>query len=490
MKKFAPAYLFALFCLFAVQGFSQVGNPDPYAMSVTTSVNNNGGGASFIVKAWAPRGVADIQEQVVTVGSPNMGGGTCTAMLYQGLYVLLLNDAGTDWTGWYPVGSTTATTENSRCKIPANSTSKLAVSAWEQWFNVALEFKPLFNGSRPVTAWAANSSWISAQPWINAGSITVNSTSNGTPLPVITLTSSTGNSSSRTLVFTTNYFGATGGSSQFGVTATNTFNTAGACWSYAPQDNPDGILLNDASNGWSAPYSQGPQSNSQCSEVSFSQTGSGTSKIHTITLNFKDAFAGNRYIWGYAANSANQANAPVMLGSLTVTGPGTGDSDVPWSSGTAEVTDIVQTAVDPYSGATLNVPTTARPAAYLEVTSPSGNRVAKLGDQLTITLSNVKPQTQVWIRETCLEDPYAIGGGFCGGGYVGTSTSAGTYTWDTTVAPSGGYLGGHLYTVWVGNWDGSQGPQPDADIIGSIAMWFTNSSGSPSNPEMAAISNQ
>ncbi len=162
---------------------------------------------------------------------------------------------------------------------------------------------------------------------------------------------------------------------------------------------------------------------------------------------------------------------------------------MPGSIGISEITDVVQTTVDPYSGAVLNIPTIARPAPYVELTSPSGNRVAKIGDQLTITLSNVKPQTQVWIRETCLEDPAAIGGGFCTGGYVGMSTSAGTFTWDTIATLIGGALGGHLYTVWVGNWGGS-GTQPDSDVIGSIAMWFTDSSGSPSNPEMAAISNQ
>jgi len=156
-------------------------------------------------------------------------------------------------------------------------------------------------------------------------------------------------------------------------------------------------------------------------------------------------------------------------------------------------TDTFGTAIDNFTGATVDMPSSLRPLPYVEVTTVSHNRVVKANEPIVITLSNVKPNSQVWIAETCAEDPNAIGGSYCIGGFVGYTDQNGQFTWNSIVnTTNGNWLGGHAYTVWVGNWGGSaSGPRPDTDIVGSIIVWITDASGNPAAPAgLAAITNQ
>jgi hypothetical protein len=323
-------------------------------------------------------------------------------------------------------------------------------------------------------------------PWTVVGTFTVGAP----PLPVITMAGPTpgGDSATQTFTFYTNYQGATGGSSQFGITASNSFNGNGGCWSYAPQDNPDGVLLNDAGNGWSAPYSTGLQGNSQCDEVNFSQTGSSTNKTHTITLTFKPSFSGTRYIWGYAANAQNQANAPVLFGALTISVPQyqiigyVKESPATLNPGEVNMSRVT------LSQAGQNLDTMAL-------------RVYQVGDPVTFRIRFGRPNQQVWVQrramrftdgawieEVLCSPTVGISGHEVDGGcLLGYTDATGFFEWNSQILNS--LIGMTTVQFYLGSQTPdpaypttTYGPMNDDNYIGALVYFVIGVSGFPQPP--------
>ena len=168
------------------------------------------------------------------------------------------------------------------------------------------------------------------------------------------------------------------------------------------------------------------------------------------------------------------------MGTWTI--PTTPITGIPGSEGISQIVDITENAIDAFSGATINIPTVTRPMPYAKLVTVSGTGVVKIGEPLTITLSNVKPNTQVWIAETAMGNLDAMSGANVIGGYVGMTSLTGDFVWQTTV---GNWLEGHAYQIWVGNWCGDSqvcGARLDSDIVSTVFTWATNASGVPAAP--------
>ena len=478
-------FLFALLCLLAVQGFSQ----NPSAISVSP---NSGTGAAQTFSVMVTPNTGNPQDiNVVVLDITDGGGRHCNGIFdWHNHAIALYNDANSGLVNnqWMTTGTGTSTGQtNSQCTLTTGG-ANYAFSGSNLVVYFPMAFNSSFAGTKTELVYVSNLSGNgngvqSMGSWIVPGS-------GGSP-SVVSVSPNAGTGLVQTFAVTVS--AADGNPQNLPTVVLDIGDGAGHHCNGNYQQNTSSIALyNDANtnivNGqWMIAGSNATQTNSQCTLTAAGahHTFSGSTITVYFPMTFNVSFAGTKTELVYAADGGGHGIVQNM-GSWTVPNM---NNLVPGSSGTSEVTDVVQTAPDAFSGATVNIPTIARPAAYAELWVPSGTRVAKVGDPMTITLSNVKPNSQVWVTEIAVTDPGVAQGAYTSSGYVGMSDNSGQFIWQTVVSS---WLEAHTYTLWVGYWGGpATGPRPDSDIVASVSLWATDASGNPAAPgALAQLTNQ
>jgi len=482
---------FALCCMFAVQGYSQVGDQHPSGYIVSWTGYDNNSRGHFKIRTFSPKQNQDAQEIVISIGSPSMGQNTCTVMLYQNVYVMLLNNVANDWSGWYGVG-TANSTENGQCIV--TGTSRTVLSIWEQEFDVDITFKQPFNGSRAVSGWSADASWVSAQPWRQNGSFQVNGVSSY-PLPTTELVSMTpgGSSTTQTFTFRSVYQGGAAniGWSWFGVDTGVNWPGANIC-SFAFYPGYYGGLqysiLND--NGQAASYYMlgSPGENGKCKITGTSMSLGGNVATYHITVEAKAGFSGNMVITGFSAKYPNEYGSVLYLGNWTI--PATQDEIIGYvkeSPSTLNPGEVNMSRVT-LSQAGQNLDTMAL-------------RVYHVGDPVTFRIRFGRPNQQVWVQrramrftdgawieEVLCSPTVGISGhevdGAC---LLGYTDSTGFFEWNSQILNSligmttvQFYLGGQATDPAYPTT--TYGPMNDDNYIGALVYFVIGVSGFPQPP--------
>ncbi len=518
MKK-----LILIFITFSLAAYCQIG---PAAPTVTQMSGNSSLGGSyghFEVTCVAAKGLADLQECAGRVGdnSPLL----CHVMLYQQNKILLLNDAGTDWTGWYAPGANSST-ENSACKILASSTSVTVLNGYGLVFKYDAIFKSTLNGVRNVGGFAADANWVSYSGWQPFGTFTVNAAP-----PALVMTSWT----------------PTGGSSNtptFTVTATDTAGYGDIQYIWAQLQNtaagwpstfsvlvyPNAnfmYLLSDDASTWSPGCTIGSNtilSNSQgslnCAQVSVAKAGNTAAFTYLPTLT--NAFAGIKPMIAAVYNNAGAYNL-VNFGNWTI--PTTMQTTGSFGASRDErVISSSLTTIDTLNGQTVYVPTSDHPLTSISITGPAGDdpAVMKFHDMFTVVLRDAKPNSQVWARLISyypdVHDPNGVttvsysppntqGNIICGtyvqdnqtpeysGGWlVGTTDATGYFTMSAQVPALGGgqtvslYVGADSGTVYANSDPPYTCPAYNSsgliqnNYVASVSYWATDANNNPTPP--------
>ncbi len=249
-------------------------------------------------------------------GWPQANG--CNVLVYPGGWVYLGLDNQSSWGNNSKLGDSTypASITNSQCIL--DSVGGSATQSGNVWtFAFTITFKPAFSGTKYMSLGASTGAGAYNPSPSNLGTWT---TTSGTSAPVTSLVSpqAGGTGLSQVFSFSTNYAGSpSGGQTQVGITAANSFNGNNGCWFMGNQNGTAFYLLTDSGSGWMGMNGQGVASNLQCTLSNYSVYVSGTTTTYTFTVTFAPAFAGTRYIWGWSINGNGQYG-PVMYGSWTV----------------------------------------------------------------------------------------------------------------------------------------------------------------------------
>lgn len=489
--------IFALFCLLAVGAYAGI-TTDAVLTSPSPAMS---GTFTFYASSTAGSGTLGTMVMMPSnTTSPSLAGpstvNSCliTFSVQYHFFTLATND-GVGQTSGY--AGTSGTLSNGQCSFPLSS-AQYYVGPNQAEFQLQITFSSSYTGTKYVWVCAYSNNSTPESGWASMNTWSVGYSS--IPIPSLVSPSSGGAGAAQRFTFSVN--DASGWADIAYLVASILpapgWWSAGACPVMLTTADNRQYLLSDAGAQWLGGVvvgTAGTISNSQCSinTATSTVTKSGNVLTYAFDVTFMPAFGGTRYISVFAPNLSGQNNGPYQLGNWTI--PTVNTTTKSHESKHID-TDTFGTTIDNFTGATVDVPSHLRPLPYAAITTVSHNRVVKLGEPIVITLYNVKPSSEVWISETCAEAPDGannVNGAICAGGFVGYTDQTGKFVWSSTAyAGTGNWLGGHIYTIWVGYWGGSgTGPRPDTDIVGSVVTWITDASGNPAAPaSLAAITNQ
>ncbi len=489
MRKYL-LQLFALLCLLAVQGNAQV----PTVQLISPSP---GGSASVQRFTISTTGSDQGWTALMINGSygwPQAYG--CNVLVYPGGWVYLGIDNQSSWGNNSKLGDSAypASITNSQCTLDsAGGSASQSGNVWT--FAFTLTFKPAFAGTKYMSLGASTGGGAYNPSPSNLGTWT---TTGGTSTPVTSLVSpqAGGTGSSQVFSFSTNYAGSpSGGQTQVGITASNSFNGNNGCWFMGNQNGTAFYLLNDSGSGWMGMNGQGVASNTQCTLSNYSVYVSGTTTTYTFTVTFSSSFSGTRYIWGWSVNGQGQYG-PILYGTWTIPA---GGSTATGGTGRMQLdlTTTPRTTIDNLNLQTILIPTDRNPQSSVNLYTATADNpsVLHFGDQFAVVIRNAKPNTQVWMFEVDFQprpypepDDITIYPVLPNNGLLGVTNSAGYLMWNGTVSPTGGSHTLHLSVVnastppitTVNFDDGSD--TPSLNFIGAITFWAADQYNVPTPP--------
>jgi hypothetical protein len=153
---------------FQPAGTYRVGGGGPPLVEGVTPTSGIGSGQAFSFRISDANGIMDVQRAQILFNQTLNPVGACLLYIQGPNAVLLLNDAGTAWTGPVPLGSSSVL-QNSQCVFypPASSASG---SGNTVTLNLSLGFLPAFAGQKGIWAEAADnanqsSGYVSVGTW-------------------------------------------------------------------------------------------------------------------------------------------------------------------------------------------------------------------------------------------------------------------------------------------------------------------------------------
>ncbi len=293
----------------------------PEVVSVTPSSGSSGSsGQTFAFEFHDADGYASFTQLYGMIHSSTNDAGGCQVRYSRSMNgLLLMNDAGTSWSGTVVPGSG-STIENSQCRI-VGSSSYVYASGPVLQVGVTLQFKEPFAGSKNIymramaageldTGWAQKGTWnvvaSGSQSW--GGSEPVSEASQPQP---------------QTLLF--DYHHPAGFENMaylFGLLWDGT-QAAGACHFVLNRLHNSLYLLNDANTAWLGPVAMGADAtleNSQCRVIAARSAagGSGSDFQMLVTLEFKPLFAGDKYVESRMVDVNGVDSGYSFLGTQTI----------------------------------------------------------------------------------------------------------------------------------------------------------------------------
>ena len=306
-------------------GWQQVGSwtvaMDPVTAVSVTPAGGTGNTQTFTLVYSSLAGAADLSSAWVWFTANFNGGSANSCMAYYDRaanQLKLLNDAGATWMSAI-IGTAGTTLQNSQCSLDvANSTAVGAGNTLT--LTLPVTFKPPFAGSRGVWMYAAGDGGNSG--WQQLGSWTVPTP----PAPsAVSASPNAGTGSSQTFALTYSSPAGYADLTTVWVWFTPAFGgNANSCMLYYDRAANQLKLLNDAGTTWTGttPGIGSTLQNNQCSLDTHTATIATIANNLTLNLplSFKEAFAGDRQIWMYAASSTGNGGWQ-QRGSWTVTAP-------------------------------------------------------------------------------------------------------------------------------------------------------------------------
>lgn len=467
----------ALLCLLlAAQCFATV-----TAVSVTPS-SGTGYTQQFQIAFTSTAGQTDVSLMIASFSPtvPGLQRGPCQV---QGIattgQIQLFLDSGSTVNGQQ---LTSGTLNNGHCTINLSTTS-MSFAGTNEAFNVNATFSSSAPGPISVFGRSLDSHGVTSN-WITLGSWTVGPPP---PPPVFGLSVTPTNLSGNPQTFIANATAASGDPSDLNYVVLRFGGQVNGCNVRLDLTTRYFAVLDDAGVTWfdgSTGANDFNAHNHQCN-VDPSTENYGEFQRDGLSASIEIIFLGSFMSttqpmsgmvqgWRDSAPFINLGNWNIPV--LTTT---------PISSVITTWQDMTQDEIgnDNFTGADVLLPSLSKPAPYVSVWTASGTRIVKMGDGFTVSISNAKPNSQVWVRENSTTIPGGPGlppGGSVAGGYLGLTDSTGYFTWSYAVSP---YLEAHSYRFWVGYWGGSAtGPRPDTDIVGTIALFAQDANGNPEAP--------
>ena len=466
---------FFLFCLLAVQGFSQ-------SLPVIQSMSPGGSGSSVTYSVTAAFTSPSNAKQVWLKFGDIAGGCNVLFQFTTNAVFLLTNDAST-WGPGAQMGSG-GTQSNPNCNF-TNASAGYTFSGNSVAAHVTLNFLPAFAGPRAISAQAysvdgTTSAWASASsPW------TVPGTSGP---PVVNSVYAGPESSQITRTFT--IFGTDPAGSSNVMYQWIQFNGTVNGFNLLFEPNLNRVsLLNDAGTSWGTPLTLGTNGvleNSQGS-IQLSTAGktlftNGASSFATIT--FKPAFIGARpmarIMYGYNGLNSGWYNAD------TWSIPAGNDQDMGFSREVERMPD----PSDP-----------KLPVSITQAGQTTALRVYNVNDPVTFRIRFAKPNKQVWIQRRAMRftDGAFISDSLCtptvgisgheddGACLLGTTDSNGFFEWNGQILNS--LVGTSTAQFFVGDQTPvpgypatTWGPMNLDNYIGALVYHVIGTSGFPQPP--------
>ncbi len=485
MKKLLSTLLTA-FSLWA-----QIG-PQPPSVSQmpNTSITQNGAYGHFEVWGYAAKGLQDLQEQIILIGDYNDVTHACYIMLYQHQYVLLLNDAGDGWLGWFPLGSNN-TMENGRCKVDVLNTSAVFNSGNNTAiFRANAWFKSPLNGVRNFWGYYGDANWATASQnnppqysaWFLGGSFTVNGIAGP---PTITTLTPTSSSTVTTHYEVTSTDAAGAADISYNSLSIGSFWGPGGC---TPVMYRTGgiLLLNDAGNAW---ITSPPYKNSQCEAVVDTPTVGANTVKTGVTITALPGFSGVKPVGAQVVNNANQYTQAFNLGT--------------WTIPTMPQDEIIGYGKE--SPATLNPGEVNMSRVTLSQAGQNLNtmalRVYNVNDPVTFRIRFGRPNQQVWVQRRAMRftDGAFINEWYCsptvgisgheetGACLLGSTDASGFFEWNDHIPNS--LIGMTTAQFYLGAQTPdpaypttTQGPMNENNYIGALVYFVIGASGFPQPP--------
>ena len=298
-------------------------NQPPQVVSVAPS-SGSGSSQTFSFVYLDPNGPADLAEAQALINTAVSGVGACYIFYNPALgSVTLANNGYTGLLGPMTLG-TAATLQNSQCTVNG-ATSSATWSGNTLTLNLSLTFQPAFGGSKGIFGYARSvggpvSGWVTLGAWTVPGA---------QPPQVVSVSPSSGSGSTQVFSFVYLDPNGPGDLGEAQALINTAVGGAGACYVFYNPALNSVTLGNDAYTSLLGPMTLGASAtlqNSQCTVngASSSATWSGNTLTLKLSLTFAPAFAGAKYIFGYARSMGGLVSGFQTLGVWTV--PGTGSS--------------------------------------------------------------------------------------------------------------------------------------------------------------------
>jgi len=229
--------------------------------------------------------------------------GSCHIQYQQGSDALWLrNDAGTSWLGPITPGQS-GSLANSQCTLDGPSSS-VSGSGSALTLDLALTFQPAFSGTKYIYMFAADTTGLNSG-WQQRGTWT---TQIPTAPQALSVSPSSGSGTSQTFQFV---YSDANGYEQIGwahAMFQTAVNQANACYAYYLRSGNSLWLRNDAGTAWLGPVTPGQAgslTNSQCTlgGQASSVSGSGDTLTINLALTFDPAFAGQKNVYMFVADT-------------------------------------------------------------------------------------------------------------------------------------------------------------------------------------------
>jgi 6-phosphogluconolactonase (cycloisomerase 2 family) len=320
---------------FKLLGTRNLPIPAPTAVSVTPS-SGTATSAVFSAVYSDSSGAGTISEGYMMVNNTISWTGACgTRYDHIANQLFIINDAGNAWLGPITPGAA-ATVQNSQCVLNGASSSVVAAGN-NLTVNFSVSFLPAFTGNKNIYLFAfdgANN--------LNSGFKLLGTRNLPIPAPTaVSVTPSSGTATSA--VFSAVYSDASGAGtiSEGYMMVNNTISWTGACGTRYDHIANQLFIINDAGNAWLGPITPGAAAtvqNSQCvlNGAPSSVVAAGNNLTVNFSVSFLPAFTGNKNIYLFAFDGANNLNSGFkLLGTRNLPIPAPTAVSVTPSSGTA-----------------------------------------------------------------------------------------------------------------------------------------------------------
>ena len=293
----------------------------PQVVSVSPS-SGSGGTQVFSFVYVDPNGPGDLAEAQVLINTAVGGAGACYVFYNPALNsVTLGNDAYTGLLGPMTLDAS-ATLQNSQC-IVNGAASSATWSGNTLTLNLSLTFKTAFAGTKSIFGYARSVGGL-VSGFQTLGTWTVPGTGSSPP-QVVSVSPSSGTGSAQVFSFVYLDPNGQGDLAEAQVLINTAVSGTGACYVFYNPALNSVTLGNDAYTSLLGPMTLGASAtlqNSQCTVngASSSATWSGNTLTLKLSLTFAPAFAGTKYIFGYARSVGGLVSGFQTLGAWTVTG--------------------------------------------------------------------------------------------------------------------------------------------------------------------------